>query len=717
MRAVGRIALALAVALGLAIAAALWLLPRWLEGDAFRERLRAAAREATGHDVTWGELSFALLPPHLVVTQVRVGDAAAPLVTAERADLRVAVAPLLARTVEIDSLTLEGVVWRIERSPAATVAPPGAGAAPPPTAAAAEPAASAAAAPDAPEPSSGPALRVAVRSVELRRSRIVWDDRAAQPPIAIEMADVEGAATRASADAPLAGTITGTLSSGGDVRIAGSIGDGESLDAEATLAGVELAPFAPYLGRNLSLAGRIDGTIRARGPAAAFEAFDADLEIADASVRAGDVATQGPVAVKARLRGAITKLAGDFELDATRAQLSAYGGAFKKPPGAPATASGQLVRDANGKLSVDSVRLSIKNMNGQSSRGPDGLRFDAAPFDLAGWGEVIPALAALSPEGPIALEGVRIATAPLALGGRVRLDGVQLHAADRTPIALRGALVGQGAGLASDGLVATLGGQPVALALRVEGLDAVPRHRSQIHTKGADSNALVAALSGKTGVLEGAATIDADLNGPLGAAALAGLRGSIDLAVGPGRIAKVSPLRAAVDGLARASASAKLIDRERAERSLAPYLGDRFESIHGEFTVADGRARTDALVIRYPGYRLEVRGSVALADQRLDLAGRIMLDEAVFAALADKPAEAGAAARTIDVARVHGTAAEPKLEIDQAGALAFAASFALAQRRDKLERKLDKQLGEGSGGAILDALDRFLGKKKTKEAQ
>ena len=122
MRAAGRVALALAVALGLAIAAALWLLPRWIESDAFRERLRAAAREAIGHDVAWGGLSLALVPPHLIVTQVRVGDAAKPLVTAERADLRIAVAPLLARTVEIEALTLDGVVWRIERPPGAAFA-------------------------------------------------------------------------------------------------------------------------------------------------------------------------------------------------------------------------------------------------------------------------------------------------------------------------------------------------------------------------------------------------------------------------------------------------------------------------------------------------------------------------------------------------------------------------------------------------------------------
>jgi hypothetical protein len=716
LRALLRLALALAVALLLAIAAAAWLLPRWFEGDAFREILVVAARDATGRDVAWNDLSLALFPPRLVATQLRVGDAAAPLVLADRVELRIAVAPLLERLVRIDSLALDGVAWRIERTPAAIEVPIARNQTPgePRPAAVAPASARTRPAPAVAAADRGPSLRFAVRSVELRRSRIVWDDRALQPPVAIELRDVEGTATRNSEEAPMTGSVAGTLASGGTLRIAGSVALDGNLDIEAMLGAVDLAPFAGYFGRDFALAGRIGGTIRARGPATAFEALEADLEIADASVRAGDVATQGPVALKARLHGSTTNAEGEFELDATRAQLSAYGGAFRKPPGAPATASGKLVRDANGKLSVDGVHLSIKNMNGQTSVAPDGVHFDAAPFDLSGWGALIPALASLAPEGPIALEGVRVATSPLALGGRVRLDDVRLHPVGRAPIALRGALLGNGVSIASEGLVATLGGQAVALSLRVDGLDAEPRHHSQLHTKNADARALLEALTGKTDVLEGPATIDADLAGPLGAAALAGISGSVDLAVGAGRIANVSPLRAAVDGLARYSEAANLIDRERAERSLAPYLGDRFDSIRGHFAVGDGHARTDALVLRYPGYQLEVRGSVALEGQRLDLAGRIALDEAVFAALAEKPAEEGADARTIDVARVHGTAAEPKLEIDRAGALAFAASFALAQRRDKLERNLDKQLGEGNGGAILDALDRLLGKKKEK---
>jgi hypothetical protein len=714
LRTLGRVALALGAVLLLALGAAAWLLPRWIESDAFREVLAGAARDATGRDVAWDDLSLALFPPRLVATQLRVGDAAAPLVLSERVDMRIAVAPLLARLVLVDSLALEGVSWRVVRNADGVELPiakrdtasaaASAGVAPP-----ALTAQRAAAAP----PASGPALRLAVRSVALHRSRIVWDDRVATPPVSIEIRDVEGRAEGTSADAPAIVSLAGTLASGGTLRVGGTATLAGTLDLEATLDGVELAPFASYFGRNFALAGRVGGKLRARGPAAAPELLEADLEVADASLRAGDVVAQGPVAIKARLQGAVAVPEGDFEVDATRAQLSAYGGAFKKPPGAPATASGKLVRDANGKLGVDAVRLSIKNMTGQMRVTPDGVHFDAAPFDLTGWGEVIPALASVAPEGSIAIDGVRVATGPLALAGRVRLDDMRLRPAGRAPIALRGALVGQGASIASEGLFATVGGQRIALALRVDGLDGAPRHHSQFDTRNADARALLEALTGKPDLLEGPATIVADLAGPLGATALAGVSGDIDLSVGAGRIPGVSPLRAAVDGLARHSESAKLIDRGRAEASLAAYLGDRFESITAQFALGAGRAHSDAMVLRYPGYQLELRGSMGLADQSLDLAGRIALDEEVLTALAGRPPEeSGGGTRVIEVARVRGTAVEPKLEIDRAGALAFAASFALAQRRDKLERKLDKELGEGSGGAILDALDQLLGKKE-----
>jgi hypothetical protein len=709
VRALVRIVLVLLLAAVVAVGAVAWLLPRWVEGEGFRELLVGAARDATGRDVAYDDLTLALFPPQLVATNVRVGEVAAPLVVAERVDMNVALAPLLVRVVQIDSLALDAVTWRIVRD-ANGIALPIAKRVAARDAAPAAVLSQAAAIPLA--VGAAPELRFAVRNVTLRGSRIVWDDRAALPPLQIEVRDVEGRAEGTTADAPVTVSLAGSLDSGGTLRLEGTATLGGAVDLVATLGAVELFPFNAYFGHDFALLGHVDGSVRARGPATTLDALDADLEIVDGGLSAGEVAAQGPIALKTRLRGAIENPEGDVEIDATRASLSAYGGAFKKPPGAPATATGKLVRQPDGKIRLDDVRLSIKNMNGRMSLHPDGVHFDAAPFDLTGWGELVPALAAFAPEGPIAFEDVRIATAPFSLAGRVVLDGVRLRPAGRAPIALRGALVGEGHRIDGYPLVATIGGQAVMGGLAVDLASTPMMHRVGFATKNADARALLEALTGKPDVLEGPVTIKAKVGGSLGATALAELAGDVDLRVGAGRIPNVSPLREAVDALAKYDESAKLFDRKRAEQSLAPYLTDRFESIDGRFAIGGGRARTPALVIRYPGYQLELRGSVGLADQGLDLAGRIALGEEVLAALAGKPADPNGGVRILEVARVRGTADDPNFEVDQAGAIAFAASFALAQRRDKLERKLDKQLGEGTGGALLDALDQLLGKKQ-----
>lgn len=639
MRAVARAAVALVVALAIAAALAAWLVPRWLAGEDARARLLAAARDATGRDVDAGGLGFALFPPRLVAQDVRVGDAAAPLVTAESVDLRLDAGQLLSRTLVVESLALEGVTWRVARTRDGIELPWKGDA--PKAAIEASPAATAAA-------GAASGLRLAVARITLERSLLVWDDAAREPPVRIEVRDVTGEARGAGPDAPLALTLTGALASGGTLRIERDPSRPDAPDLELTLDGVDLAALAPYLGKDLALAGRVAGTLRARGAARSLEALDASLEVSEASVRAGDVDAKGPVGIQASLSGAIESLTGSFELDATRAELSAYGGAFRKPPGAPAKATGRLVRDASGRLGVDGVRVKIENMDGNAS---------------------------------------------LALEGTFFADATRLRSED---------------------LVLRVGGQPVAIALAAEALDTAPRHRTRAVARGVDARALLAALGGGSAVLEGPLSLDADLAGPLGAQAAEALAGAISLAVGPGRIPDLSPLGATIDLLDRYPEVGRALNRKKTERRLAPFLGDRFESIDGRFAVADGRARTDALVLRYPGYRLELRGSVGLADRALDAKGRLVLDPALEAALAGEDAggASGGPVRVIEIARVGGTVERPKLQIDQAGAIAFAASLTLAQKRDKWERKIDKALGNGKGGEILDALDGILGKKE-----
>ena len=660
MRALVRVVLALLLAAAAGIGAVAWLLPRWASGEEFRELLLGAARDATGRDVGYDELSLALFPLRLVATNMRVGDPAAPLVVSEHVAMSVALAPLLQRVVQIDSLALDAVTWRIVRSAggielpiakqvaareAVSVAPRFQQAAMIPLAV-----------------TGATELRLAVRSIELHRTRIVWDDRVAEPPLQLEVRDVEGRADGTSAEGPVAVSLAGTVASGGTLRIDGTATLTGVLDLTATLDALDLAPLAGYFGRDFALSGRMGGALRARGPAEELEAFDVDLEIADAGLRAGPVSAQGPIALKARLHGAIEKPEGDVEIDATRASLAAYGGAFQKPPGAPATATGRLVLDADGRISLDDVRLSIKNMNGQLRPQPDGLRFDAAPFDLAGWGGLVPALAA-----------VRARRADRVRRRARRVDAVlarRTRRARRRAATTRWARADRAAGRA-----------------RRRGPRLPQRTARRDDRRPSRHGRARRARQRRTDRSSGAAR---DAGCRCACAARRALRASPTCSRVPRRSGPISPARSALRRwrssqgtsisrsapgasrtcrrCARRSTASRATTSPRgsstgasAERSLAPYLTDRFESITGNFAIGGGRARTDALVLRYPGYQLELRGSVGLADQRLDLAGRIALGEEILSALAGKPAEQDGGARMLEVARVRGTAEEPEV--------------------------------------------------------
>ena len=618
MRALGRIALALVAVALLALGAAAWLLPRWLEADAFRELLVGAARDATGRDVAWDDLSLALFPPRLVATQLRVGDAAAPLVLAERADLRIAVAPLLARVVLFDSLALEGVTWRVVRSANGVELPIAKRDAPRAAApsAAAPPAPAGSNAPRATSASSGsgPALRFAVRSVALHRSRIVWDDRVATPPVSIEIRDVEGRAEGTSADAPADVSLDGTLASGGTLRVAGTAMLDGTLDLEATLEGVDLAPFSAYFGRDFALDGtrrrhvaRARARRRARGPRSRSRSRRRE-------------------SARGRRRGAGSDRARRRDCTATSPCPRATSKWTRRARSSRPTAAPSTKR---ARRAGDGERQARARRERQARRGRRALVDQEHEWRAArGARRLALQRGALRPEG--------LGRGDSRAGGR----RTRRKHRDRRRCAWR---PGRSRSPAACASTACGCAPPVVrrsrCAARWSGRARASRARDSSRSRAAsasrsacaptsstarraticnstrenaDARALLEALTGKPDLLEGPATIAADLAGPLGATALAGVAGGIDLAVGAGRIPRVSPLRAAVDGLAGHSESARLIDRERAEVSLAPYLGDRFESITGRFAVGGGRARTDALVLRYPGYQLELRGSVGL---------------------------------------------------------------------------------------------------------
>lgn len=702
MRALARVALALAVVAALAAAALGWWLSGYVRSDAFQARLRASVREATGQEPSWATLEVRAFPPRLRVEQAKLGDGSALAVA--RADLRVALLPLLGGAVVVDRVAIEGGVLRAVRTAEGVRWPwQRAGAAPAPGAAPTARGGAEASRGDR----GGRGFDLAVRRLDLSGTTLTLEDRTLEPPVELAFVDVEARARARGTDA-LAFTGSARVGEGGGLHGEGEVDGAGALDARIALQRLPAATFAPYLGRKARLGGALDGRLALRGPARAPDAADLELQVGDAAFEIGDAAIQGPISLKAELRGALARPAGTFALDATGAELVYGGGILRKPPGAAASADGRIATGPDGRIEAREVHVRLKDIGGQGALGIGGGRpfaaaLDAPPFELAGIGELVPALAPLAPEGAAALQGLRLSGPPLALAGRVVLDGARLRPGRRGPIVLRGALVGEGAGFRSEGLVAEAGGQPASLALAVTGLDGAPRHQTRLALERADAQPLLAALTGRPDALTGPLTVAAELAGPLagGGAALAGLAGDARLAAGPGRIPGVAPFQMAVEQLEKTIGG--LGDRRR-ER-LRQFYGDRFESLAGRITVSGGTARSEDLVLRYPGYALELAGTVRLADRVLAARGRLVLEEEAYAALAGREPEPGGRARVLPLAAVGGTLDEPRVAIDAQAAIALAATFATAGKRDKLERKLDRVLGDGAGRGVLDALD------------
>jgi hypothetical protein len=715
VRGLAKLALgALAVAALAALGLALWL-PHALRGELLAARLREAVRESTGREASFSALEVELFPLSIRVEDAKlVGspgeDDGGVGLAVERADLRLAWLPLLARTVVVERVSIEGARLGAARTAQGMVWP---WSAPPPTSSR-RPDGEAKDGEGGAARGGGHGFVFAVRRLDLSRGRLLLEDRTADPRAVIELVDLAGTLRARATDPPVEVSLAGGLASGGTLRAEGTVAADGDLDLVVALEGVGLAPFASYLGSEVRLGGAANGQLHAKGPARAPDALDVDIALGEAAFAIGEARVAGPVSLRAELRGALARPAGRFSIDASNAEL-VYGGAFRKAPGAAATAEGRLATRPDGRLSTEEVRLRIQNIGGgaqlESGGGrPAELRLDLPSFPATELAALSPALAPLAPEGQLALSGLHVvAGRPPAFDGRVSLDPLRLRPDGRGPIELRGALVGDGAVVRSDALAATIGGQRVAIDLELSGLPALPHHRTRLAARDADAGALLGALAGEPSRMEGPVTLDADLHGPLapGDAALGALAGEVRVAAGPGRIVGVSPLH---EALARIEA----LGGGRSE-ALARFESDRFESLAGRFELGGGLARTDDLELRYPGYALRLRGTIGLVDSDLDARGQLVLEEELVAALADRATRASGGPRVLELAHVGGTVAKPQIEVEAQAALTLAAALATAGRRDEVERKIDHVLGQGAGRSVLDVIDGLLAPSKERQ--
>jgi len=703
-----RIAVLGVVLLLLAGAGLVVYLPRIVQRPEVQKRIALAAQDATGRDLHYARLDVGLLPPRLVVEQPTLTDprGAAPM-RAERISLQVALAPLLARAVVVDTIEIDGAQL-VARRTAQGIEIPGLKAA------------------QIPEPSpvseQAPATNgkpegfaVAVRKLALRHSRLSLEDLSVKPPVTWTLEDLDANARGIAPDQPIPIALKARLASGGALQGAGHASLKGSFDVDVDLEDFPLASLAPYAS-GVQLDGSAQLHVVARGDAAHLEKLSAQLDLDAHDVAQGESHIRGALPLHVELAGPMDALAGRFDLDASHAEVTS-GDAFHKPAGVALVAQGRLALAPtllldDVVLRLAAVKAKLRVESGRRTR----LRVDAPGFELRDLLALSPAARDEAAEGQVALDGLKVQLEPLRLHGGVVVSGVSVPAG-KSRATLSGRLEGKGDRLEGRGMQLLVAGQPFKVDVVLEDLGGARTLQIVLSGKDADSGALLAALSGRKDSIEGPLTLDTDLRAPLGGAAplLKSLQGSTSFVIKPGRLRGVSFLKSTFDQLGGVGEAALLAGRLNGGRTLQKFYEDRFDRFSATLHIAHGVARTDDLRLDYRHYRVNLRGSLGLLDQRLDMAGELTIFEKIDEALSNQGqgAEAGGqrgVRRVIPLAHVGGTLDAPKVEITPEVAVRLAGAYALdRKRRQKITGEIDKALGKGSGEQVLDALQGILG--------
>ncbi|NQZ96402.1 MAG: AsmA family protein [Myxococcales bacterium] len=681
--------------------------PRLLESDAVRAEIVGALVAAVGREVTVEALELQLAPLSVVFVRPRVaGDEAggAPWVELESLALRIATRPLLDRRVIIDSLVAEGATLRLRRTADGFQWP-----APPERTADERPA-------DAsqPVPSAPPSFSIAVREVRIRRSKIVLRDEATTPPLVIEFRDIEGHAETESVTAPVEFDLALTLASGGRLQLRGSSTRDAVVDVTADLDDVQVGASVQYLvaGGGTGSAdsapvvgGLATGRVTFRGPASG-PSVTADLRLRKAQLAFDEIEVGGLVAVDAALTGFPDAPTGTFALDATAADLR-YGGAFTKPPGDEAHVTGRILRGVDGALTVDDVRLEIRDFeaHGRMLLGERlMLALDAPPTEIGGLAALIPPIAPYGLKGNVGLEALVLRTKPLDLRGRVKLQGLVLPVAGFIPVRLDGTVLVDGDALRTRDLVATAAEQEFRVEVDVNDLWGDRNERARVEAEGVDTSAIVSAITGEPARLHGDLALQGLVSGSLSdlVAAIESLNGSVRFDITDGRIEGVSLLQASFDAIGPLGKAAHLVGFVSRDLNLDRFFDGEFESIGGTLKIDDGVITTDDLRAVYTTYEVDLWGMLRLTDLSLDMKGNLTLGGNLVAALGARVATP----RVVPLASVRGTLTQPKVEVTPTVVKGFFAALGLPRIRSTLAGVLEKPLRSGaeSAGKLLKNL-------------
>ena len=704
-----RIALAgLAVVVAFVMGLAMFL-PSWVEGAGFRGEFERFAQENLGRTIDYGAVEVRFLPPRLEVANLEIGGSDAtlpPAIAARSVAFELSWLALLRGRAVVDELVIDAATLRMVRTDGGID-----------LLAAALPASPAAAS------ARDSAVPVSLERVSVRDATVVFDDRVAVPPVVWELIETDIVAAASPSGGAIDFDLAGVLEGSSSVNVTGSASLEGSIAAEVSIQAVDAELLRSYAGAESAISGKLD--MGAKLVRASAEApLEVDLSVSSVQIEAvvEELSVSGPLGLAATLELEGETWSGPVRLDLNEAALDYAAGTLLKPAGIPGMLTGKLVHRA-GSGTQGEYQLTLRNAvaSGAIEAGPRlRVELDVPPFELTGWGEMIPALAEMDPTGTLGFEGVVFHGDPSDLAGSLALADVLIQPEGVPALLVKGYLDALGNKLVPRDLSATAGTAKFVVEGEISDLFDEGTGRSlALHLVTPDpveSNDVFSLLEPMRDAVHGALVLDADILLPLGVhwnerPASERLVGDVHFQIGGdeagGRVRGVSLLQKAFDRFGALGHAALLALPARRGKSMDEYYSEDFHVAHATFRIENGAARTQDFEVVHAKYTTRLRGGLRLSDLALDMRGEVVIGEELDAALAgtDSGRE-----RIIPLARVGGTALDPTVSLRSEDIAAFTSRYALGSN-SKLGKKIDKALGAGASELLRSVLDAAGGKR------
>ena len=667
---------------------ALWAAAAFLvKPEALRGIVVEQAQSALGREVELGALDLDLFPaPAVRAASISIGganDEPAPLLAAKEARLRIALLPLLAGKIVLSSVELREPAIQLPVDEDGFPRAPELGAPKRETPESRGPAEEAPA-----EESSGGAPALAIQSVvvtggSLRAGK--WE---------IQDLEIEGdleadgtAALALGAKLPGLGEITD-----GKVDLANLLGGGElTVGVAASLRDFDLAALAERLklvpDPLAKLAGRLSGPVRASVVGSEVKEAEADFKLSALALSAADVQIDGDVPVKAALGG-------DLIVDLTDATVRAP--SVSKPAGEKLAVTGKLGRELSAaalqsivlQLGPNQIPVVPKLAESRVEIGACSIELEP----LAKWVDT----KGTGISGTVKLEPLEVKLEPLEVRGNLALQGVKIGL-EHGPVELSGNVAARGKEIRSESLTALVGGQTIALSGSYDLERGVMQ--ADVGAEQAKLEALLTALTGDS-KLTGILFTKVNVSGP---PELEKLMGSGTLSIDPGKVVGFSLVDAVLGKLGPlAEAYAKSRGKD-----LSRYQQEDFKDLKAEFQLAGGKLQLRPVALDYRYARAELRGSVNLMEQTLDLKGQIEFPPEVTSDLIGQETDR---VLVVPIEGITGPMDSPNVEINTAMVARILAQVGLAKKLDDgLGKRLEEKLGKEKSEAVKGLLDGILG--------